>query len=183
MNVFSGVRQFGGGSYPTAINAPQQVVLIWCNAIDENEVKKWLRAYGVTRFVVPGPKSPEFWKPVRDPARFEKVFPLLWREDDTSIYEVPGAGPVPVNFHRGWRATVNGVPRRVLRNDYGTITLDPPCTPPCEAVFTFDGGWEAKLTRAAAVLALLWLLLVQSRPKFTSMVANRATGRPFLRSG
>jgi hypothetical protein len=39
---------------------------------------------------VPGPQSPEFWKPFANPRKFDGVLPVLWRERDTTIYLVSG---------------------------------------------------------------------------------------------
>jgi hypothetical protein len=49
----------------------------------------WLKAYGVGAACVSGPKSPEFWKPYQHPMKFEGLLPVLWRADDTTIYQVP----------------------------------------------------------------------------------------------
>jgi hypothetical protein len=51
----------------------------------------WLRALGVQAVGVPGPRSPDFWKPFANPGKFDGVLPVLWREDDTTIYRVPQA--------------------------------------------------------------------------------------------
>jgi hypothetical protein len=48
-----------------------------------------MKAYGVGAICVSGPKSPEFWKAYAHPGKFEGVLPVLWREDDTTIYQIP----------------------------------------------------------------------------------------------
>ncbi len=49
----------------------------------------WMRAYGVGAVCVSGPKSPEFWKRYLHPAKFEGLLPVLWRAEDTTIYQIP----------------------------------------------------------------------------------------------
>ena len=46
---------------------------------------------GAQAVAVPGPESPEPWKPFAHPRKFDGVLPVLWREDDTAIYRVPQA--------------------------------------------------------------------------------------------
>jgi hypothetical protein len=94
-NAFTGVTQLAGGSYPTAYNKTQQVAL---SAIysgqDAGERDAaisllWLKAFGVHAVGVPGPKSPERWKPYARPRKFEGLLPVLWRDEDTTVYGVP----------------------------------------------------------------------------------------------
>ncbi len=49
----------------------------------------WLRAYGATAVGADGPKSTEMYKPFRHPFKFEGVLPVLWREGDDVIYDIP----------------------------------------------------------------------------------------------
>ena len=51
----------------------------------------WLKAYGAAAVGVSGPHSTEFFKPFTNPAKFEGVLPVLWREGDDVIYEVTGS--------------------------------------------------------------------------------------------
>ncbi len=49
----------------------------------------WLKALGVHAVGVSGPSSTEFWKPFRNPKKFEHVLEPLWRYDkDDVIYRV-----------------------------------------------------------------------------------------------
>ena len=50
----------------------------------------WLKAVGARTVAVTGPRSTEFYKPYVNPDKFEGVLPLLWRDGDDAIYEVPG---------------------------------------------------------------------------------------------
>ena len=52
----------------------------------------WMRAFGVGAMGVNGPKSPEYW-PNLHPLQLDGVYPVLWREDDTTIYQVPQRTP------------------------------------------------------------------------------------------
>jgi len=51
----------------------------------------WLKAFGVHAIGVPGPQSPEPWRPFAHPRKFDGVLPVLWSEDDTTIYGIPGS--------------------------------------------------------------------------------------------
>ena len=94
-NLFSPVLQFGGGAWSVAYNESQQRASWGTQNISDDrniEVRyamAWLRAFGVGAIGVAGPKSPEFWKTMRHPDKFEGILPVLWREDDTTIYQVP----------------------------------------------------------------------------------------------
>lgn len=95
-NDFSDVNQFAGGSWSMAYNQTQQkgadAVALGDDeqpTLDVPVSLAWLKAYGVGAVVVPGPKSPEFWKGFHRPARFEGVLPAVWRADDTAIYRIP----------------------------------------------------------------------------------------------
>lgn len=49
----------------------------------------WLKALGARAITVPGPASSEIYKPFANPRKFEGYLPVLWREGDDTIYEVP----------------------------------------------------------------------------------------------
>ncbi len=49
----------------------------------------WMKAFGVAAITVPGPGSADHYHPFVNPRKFEGVLPLLWREGDDSIYQVP----------------------------------------------------------------------------------------------
>ena len=93
LNVFSDAPQLSGGSYSTTPNWTQQdamtSVLAAKGPSGAAESLLWLKAFGVQALTVCGPKSMEFWKPYADPLKFEGLLPVLWREEDTTIYRVP----------------------------------------------------------------------------------------------
>jgi hypothetical protein len=91
-NLFSDGPQLTGGSYPTTYNDVQRLAsetVVWGTAAEPESFVVWLKAFGVHAVAVPGPKSPEFWKPFPNPPIWEPLLPVLWREDDTTIYWIP----------------------------------------------------------------------------------------------
>ena len=46
----------------------------------------WLKAYGAGAVAIAGPNSKETWKGFRHPGKFDQRLPLVWREDDVSVY-------------------------------------------------------------------------------------------------
>lgn len=121
LNTFGNVRQYGGGAYPSAINVEQQK-LYW-SVLGERSADKaaaQLGAAGVGAIIVSGPKSPEFWKPYpRDVDVYTGKLPVLWSEDDTTIYAIPKrAGASGINAHPGWRAYGN------RQDEFGQLKVD-----------------------------------------------------------
>jgi hypothetical protein len=93
LNAFTTVPQFSAQPYTTTPNWIQQGALYQIYAAAGERTGEisamWLRAFGVQAIAVSGPNSPEFWKSYRDPRKFEGLLPVLWREQDTTIYAVP----------------------------------------------------------------------------------------------
>ncbi len=169
MNAFSNVKQYTGGSYPTAPTTMQQT-LMWA-VFSETEADRaiaLLQQAGVEAFVVSGRNSSEFWKPYAKPEIFVDRLELLWEEQGTRIYAVPrqgtiavewhddnhffaaGPGTTPVNWHVGWRAfRADGSSSPITANAQGQIVVNEP------VLLAYDGGLEAKLCRAVSVLTLL----------------------------
>jgi hypothetical protein len=96
-NAFADTPQLSGGHDPTAPNWIQRVAVFMIysgmNAGDRDaEISVlWLKAFGVRAISVHGSNSREHWKPFRNPRKFEGVLPVLWREGDDEIYQVPSA--------------------------------------------------------------------------------------------
>ncbi|MFN7998189.1 MAG: hypothetical protein U0Q18_31500 [Bryobacteraceae bacterium] len=94
-DAFADIPQLSGSSWSMAYNPVQQraVAAIWNGGASPEEDAKvslaYLQAYGAGAIAVSGPKSAEFWKPYAHPTKFEGVLPVLWREDDVTIYQVP----------------------------------------------------------------------------------------------
>ncbi len=98
LNTFTDVPQLGGQNYTTALNWQQQLA-VYAITAGQNAGERdaecsllWLKAFGVQVIGVPGPQSPEYWKPFHNPRKFDGVLPVLWREDDTTMYRVSNSG-------------------------------------------------------------------------------------------
>lgn len=79
----------------------------------------WLKAYGAAAVGVSGPRSSEWFKPYSNPKKFDGVLPVLWRENDDTIYQV---SPAPYSLahvmrpeHEVRRAPVHGLDVEPLR--------------------------------------------------------------------
>jgi hypothetical protein len=95
LNTFTSMEQLSGQPYTTAPNWEEQIA-VYTIYIGQNSGDRdgdfsllWLKAFGVQAVAVSGPHSPEYWKPFANPRKFEGMLPVLWREDDTTIYRVP----------------------------------------------------------------------------------------------
>ena len=94
-NVFSDNPQLSGGHEPMAPNWVQRVAVYTlytgenAGAQDAAISALWLKALGNQAIAVPGANSLESYHPFRNPRKFEGVLPVLWREDDDTIYRVP----------------------------------------------------------------------------------------------
>jgi hypothetical protein len=49
----------------------------------------WLKAFGCGAITVPGPTSKESTHAILNPAKFDGLLPLVWRENGDSVYRVP----------------------------------------------------------------------------------------------
>lgn len=61
---------------------------------------------------------------------------------------------VQMNYHPGWRATVDGVPQPVFADGLGMMVIHPQCRESCTVHLQYDGGWEARLTRILSALSV-----------------------------
>jgi hypothetical protein len=61
---------------------------------------------------------------------------------------------VQINYHPGWRASVNGRDVRVSSDQAGLMVVEPQCRGECDVRLEFDGGWELRLTAAASILLM-----------------------------
>jgi hypothetical protein len=89
LNAFADSPQLCGQSYSTTPNWIQQIAQYAVFKADAQYAILWLKAFGVWAVGVSGPHSPEYWRPFAHPGEFEGMLPVLWREDDTTIYAVP----------------------------------------------------------------------------------------------
>jgi hypothetical protein len=94
-NAFTDIEQFAGGAWSAPSNLVQQrAKAAMYNGADTPEKDAqvsiaWLKAFGAGAIAVSGPKSLEFWKPYAHPTKFDERLPVLWSEDDLTIYGVP----------------------------------------------------------------------------------------------
>jgi hypothetical protein len=92
---FTDVWQFSGSSWSQAYSQVQQRGLAGIyngGATPQQDARvalDWLKAFGVGAIAVSGPNSQEFWKAFTHPAKFDGLLPVLWRQDDVTIYRVP----------------------------------------------------------------------------------------------
>ncbi len=145
-NAFTDVADLSGGTWSKAMNPVQQLAVAAVyngGATPEEDARislAWLEAFGVGAVGVSGPRSQEFWKPYAHPSKFEGVLPVLWREDDVTMYGVPQRTPslahvVPV------AAIAKHAPantRNVAEIDSYVHALDDPSLPVAE--MQWDGS-------------------------------------------
>ena len=89
----------------------------------------------------------------------------------TATLRLPQFIAVQVSHHPGWRAWVNGEPRRVLRDKLGLMAIDARCEGPCTVRLVYDGGpeiWLAKAASAGSLVGGFFWLWVNRRAKSAS---------------
>ena len=64
-----------------------------------------------------------------------------------------------IDYDVGWHARVRGSERALQKDGIGMIRIDPLCTGDCVITLDFDGGGEAKVTRALSLAVLLAMAL------------------------
>jgi hypothetical protein len=243
LNTFTNVPQLSAQPYTTAPNWVEQIA-VYTIYIAQNTGERdaeysllWLKAFGAQAVAVPGPGSPEYWKPFTWPRKFDGMLPVLWRQDDTTIYRVPQpsaglahvvprdspvrrkpvhgldveevrgfvaalddpaappadlqwqgsrravirATPPPgdvisiqINYHAGWSAHVGARECKLSEDGLGLMVAEPECTGACEITLEYNGGWEAKLCRAASAAVLLLLLVWSTIAYKRSRLSSRA---------
>jgi hypothetical protein len=148
--LFAPVQEFTGGAWNLAYNAVQQRASDGViNFEDSRKPLLWLKAYGVGAICVPGPKSPEFWKALKHPEKFDAL-PVLWQEDDTKIVAIPRRGNslahvVPEGV------IVSEKPRDqddIARVERYVAALDDPALP--DAAFRWEGNNRIVIQAPAA---------------------------------
>lgn len=94
-NAFTDTPQFHGGHDPMQ---PSVLTLHGAFTIasgmntgsrDIEICTTWMKALGTRAFSVPGPLGDPYYHEIPHPERFEGLFPVLWRESDTTLYAVP----------------------------------------------------------------------------------------------
>jgi hypothetical protein len=96
LNVFTDTPQLSGSSYSTTPNWTQQYAMnSLLTSTSPAELEKavlWAKAFGVQAITSCGPHTPEFWKG-QSSTRFDGLLPVLWRQEDTTIYGIPQRSP------------------------------------------------------------------------------------------
>jgi hypothetical protein len=94
-NILSNNPQLGGGHEPTVPNWMDRVAVYTIYTGDGAGEKDadysifWLKAFGAQAVTVSGSKSREHYHAIVHPKKFEGVLPVLWHDEDDTIYAVP----------------------------------------------------------------------------------------------
>ena len=101
LNVFADTSQMNSGHDPFDPNFDVIGLSVYyiyysgenAGARDAELSTLWLQAFGCQAIYVPGPNSRVPTKPFQHPEKFEGVLPVLWHEEDDTIYRVPQKSP------------------------------------------------------------------------------------------
>jgi hypothetical protein len=147
--------QLSAQPYTTAPNWLEQIAVYTIyraeSAVDDHAEHSlpWLKAFGVQAIAVPGPLSPEYWKPFASPDKFEAVLLVLWRQQDTPIYRVPQRSASLAHVMRPadlvQRQPIHGLDTEEVRR-YATALDSASAT----AVFEWRGSREARIRARVA---------------------------------
>ncbi|HJZ98322.1 MAG TPA: hypothetical protein VKE70_17545 [Candidatus Solibacter sp.] len=166
LNAFSNTPQLSGASFSTTPNWNQQeamrVILTSLRPPQTDDAILWLKAFGVQAVTAGGRKTPEFWKGVSS-IKFDYALPVLWREQDTTIYAVPQrsaslAHVIPVgaagDLHRYVAALDDtSLPLAEMRwGSFRQITIDTTLSPGqvVSVQQCYHPGWHATANRRTA---------------------------------
>ena len=95
LNVLSDNPQMSAGHEFSAPNWEQRVavytIYTGANAGDRDAEYSllWLQAFGNQAIYVPGEKSRENYHPIAHPHKFDGLLPVLWHDEDDTIFAVP----------------------------------------------------------------------------------------------
>ena len=99
LNLFSDTPQLSAGHDPTAPNWMQRVAVFQIQTgtnageHDGEDSIFWLKAYGNQAIYVPGPASREHYHAVVRTHKFDGILPILWHDEDDTIFRVPQRSP------------------------------------------------------------------------------------------
>jgi hypothetical protein len=155
-NDFTDLSQFSGSSWSQAYNQIQQrgVAAVFNGGETPQQDARisldWLRAFGVGAIAVSGPNSQEYWKPFAHPGKFDGLLPVLWREDDVTIYSVPQRAASLAHVVSE-AAIVNRPPagaRDTVEIEKYVAALDDPSLPPAEFHWAGPNSIQVRTTAA-----------------------------------
>lgn len=96
LNVWADTPQMHSGHDPFNPNFWVEEAAAYAIYSDENAAGRgayysilWLKAYGCQAIYIPGPNSRVDTRPFNHPRKFDGVLPVLWHEEDDTIYGVP----------------------------------------------------------------------------------------------
>jgi hypothetical protein len=99
-SVFSNNPQFSAGHEPTSPNPVQRmaVAAIYAGGAygdrGAQDAVLWLKVFGNQAVYVPGPASRDNYRVYANARMFEGILPVLWHEEDDTIYAVPQRSPL-----------------------------------------------------------------------------------------
>ena len=64
-----------------------------------------------------------------------------------------------ITYHPGWKAVAGGKAASITSDGLAQMVIHADCSGPCEVDLSYDGGWEAKLTRLLSVITILGVAL------------------------
>jgi len=178
-NDFTDLSQFSGSSWSQAYNQVQQrgVAAVFNGGEtpqqDARTSLDWLRAFGVGAVAVSGPNSQEYWKPFAHPGKFDGLLPVLWREDDVTIYSIPQR-TASLAHVVSEAAIVNrppAGPRDTVEIEKYVAALDDPSMPPTEFHWAGPNSIQVRTTAASGQAISVQ---VSYHPGWHAKVANRA---------
>lgn len=80
-----------------------------------------------------------------------------------------------VTYDPGWRATENGLDRKITRDALGMMAVDPGHSGACKIKLVYDGGTEASVTRVMRILGIVllgcWMALAWRRARSAERLA------------
>jgi hypothetical protein len=94
-NDFTDTPQLHGGADPMLPNFLFRIAVFTLysgmntGAQDGNISILWLKTLGAHAISVPGPGSPDYNQPFVNPAKFDGLLPVLWKQGSETIYAVP----------------------------------------------------------------------------------------------
>jgi len=141
LNVFSDVPQMNSGHDPFDPN-PVIPIATWMIFTGQASPSiLWLKAYGVHSIYVPGPASRISEKPIQHPEKFAGVVPVLWHEEDDTIFEIPQrteslAHVIPADAVVR-RSPINGLD--IGETERYVSALDDPGVAPAPMIWTGQG--------------------------------------------